>query len=217
MPQTRLEQRTHQPRCADFEPLRKPVRSPRSFGGHVAFGWRRATDDRARQDPAPEVPSATRCVRTAAGPAEDPELFEIQVIGEFADVGRGPFICATKIERAVAVARTIKCDQSDAFAGGNVCDGSEVAMRTRRAMKSDDGRAIARAELAPREIAAVRKLEHSEIMHRARLPVPGSPRSPQSRPQRRGSQRSAGAQNRRYEWVIRGVGARTALRRYTCR
>ena len=43
-------------------------------------------------------------------------------------------------------------------------------MRTRRAMKSDDGRAIVGAELTPREIAAVRKLEHSEITHRARLP-----------------------------------------------
>ena len=95
----------------------------------------------------------------------------MQVIGKFADVGRGPFIGATRIERAVAVARSIKCDQSHAFAGGNVRDGSEVGMRTRRAMKSDDGRAIACAELAPSEITAVRKLEHSEISHRARLPA----------------------------------------------
>ena len=95
----------------------------------------------------------------------------MQVISKFADVDRGPFICATRIEGAVAVARSIECDESHAFAGGSVCDGSEVGMRTRRAMQSDDRRAIACAELAPSEVTTVRKLEHSEISHRARLPA----------------------------------------------
>ena len=56
MAHSRLEQRAHQPGCEDFEPLRNSVLSPRSFGGHVALGWSRATDDRATRDPTPEVP-----------------------------------------------------------------------------------------------------------------------------------------------------------------
>ena len=43
-------------------------------------------------------------------------------------------------------------------------------MRTRRAMNRDDG-GHASAELAPSEVTAVRKLEHSEISHRATLPA----------------------------------------------
>ena len=122
------------------------------------------------ENPVPEVPSATGGVGTSARPADDPELFEIQVIGEFADVGRGPFICATRIEGAVALNRSIECDESHAFVGGSAGVGSEVGMRTRRAMKSDDRRAIACAELAPSEVTTVRRLEHSEISHRADCP-----------------------------------------------
>ena len=85
--------------------------------GATVDARRQSTDDRTTRDPTAEVPRATRRVRTSAGPTENTELFEMQVLGKFADVDRGPFIGATRIERAVAVARTIKRDQSDAFAG----------------------------------------------------------------------------------------------------
>jgi hypothetical protein len=42
-------------------------------------------------------------------------------------------------------------------------------------MKSDDRCAVALTEVAPGEIATVRKLEHLEITHRARLPAMRSP------------------------------------------
>src|SRR5437764_1333103 len=140
--------------------------------GHIGFGRSRSTDDRATNESTSEEPGATRGVRTATRPADDTEIIETEVISEVPDVTRETFIGSGRIERAVAVARTVKCDQPDAFADGNVCDGSEVAMRSRRAVERNDGRAIARAELAPREVATVRKLEHSKITHRARLPDP---------------------------------------------
>ena len=95
------------------------------------------------------------------------------MICKFGDVGCGPFICATRIERAVAVSRSIERNEPHAFASGSVCDRREVAVRARRAMKSDDRCAVALTEVAPGEIPTVRKLEHLEITHRARLPDPG--------------------------------------------
>ena len=47
------------------------------------------------------------------------------MISKFADVGRGPFICASRIEGAVAVARSIECDESHAFAGGRSAMGAK--------------------------------------------------------------------------------------------
>ena len=96
------------------------------------------------------------------------------MVGKFADVGRGSLVRATRIEGAAAVAGTINRDQSHAFAGGDVCDGSEVAVRAGRAMQSEDGRAVTRTKLTPREIAAVCELEHSEIIHRAQIARSGA-------------------------------------------
>ena len=103
------------------------------------------------------------------------------MITKFADIGRRPFVRTTRIERAVAVARSIDGNQSHAFASRGVRDGREVAVRTRRAMKRDDSRAIACAELAPREVATVRKLEHLEVTHRAKTARSGARRSSTSR------------------------------------
>ena len=96
---------------------------------------RQSADDRATHKAIAQPSCACRPVWTPARMSDDGEPIYTEVVGQLCNIAFPRLIAARRVEGAVPITRTVRCDQPHTLARGDVRLRRKEAARPRRAME----------------------------------------------------------------------------------